>query len=108
MEFERAFVKAGGLLLAGPDPTGYGGVLQGFGDQREIQLLVEAGFTPVEAIKIATYNGAQYLGELQRIGTLAPGKLPWCSSTGTLRRTSRISRASRPCSRAGSATIRRN
>ncbi len=74
MEFERAFVKAGGLLLAGPDPTGYGGVLPGFGDQREIELLVEAGFTPVEAIKIATCNGAQYLGQLSRIGTVAAGK----------------------------------
>jgi len=74
MEFEREFVKAGGLLLAGPDPTGYGGVLPGFGDQREVQLLVEAGFTPVEAIKIATYNGAHYLGQLERIGTLAAGK----------------------------------
>ena len=75
MEFERAFVQAGGLLLAGPDPTGYGGVLPGFGDQRELELLVEAGFTPIEAIKIATFNGARYLGELERIGTLAPGKL---------------------------------
>jgi imidazolonepropionase-like amidohydrolase len=75
MEFELAFVRAGGLLLAGPDPTGYGGVLPGFGDQREVELLVEAGFTPVEAIKIATHNGALYLGELDRIGTLAAGKL---------------------------------
>jgi hypothetical protein len=75
MDFERAFVKAGGLLLAGPDPTGYGGVLPGFGDQREVELLVEAGFTPVEAIQIATHNGAKYLGEIARIGTLAPGKL---------------------------------
>jgi len=74
MDFERAFVKAGGLLLAGPDPTGYGGVLPGFGDQREIELLVEAGFTPVEAIKVATYNGARYLGRLDRVGSLAPGK----------------------------------
>jgi hypothetical protein len=54
MDFEVAFAKAGGLLLAGPDPTGNGGVLPGFGDQREIELLVEAGFTPVEAIQIAT------------------------------------------------------
>ena len=46
MEFERAFVKAGGLLLAGLDPTGIGGVIPGFGDQREVELLVEAGFTP--------------------------------------------------------------
>jgi imidazolonepropionase-like amidohydrolase len=51
-----------------------GGVIAGFGDQRELELLVEAGFTPVQAIHIATYNGAQYLGELDRIGTIAPGK----------------------------------
>ncbi len=75
MDFEREFVRQGGLLLAGPDPTGYGGVVAGYGDQREVELLVEAGFTPVEAIKIATYNGALYLGELDRIGTLAAGKL---------------------------------
>jgi imidazolonepropionase-like amidohydrolase len=74
MQFERAFVKAGGLLLAGLDPTGYGGVIPGFGDQREVELLVEAGFTPVEAIHIATSNGAQFLGELDRTGTLAIGK----------------------------------
>ena len=74
MDFELAFAKAGGLLLAGPDPTGNGGVLPGFGDQREVELLVEAGFTPLEAIHIATENGAVYLGRSDRIGTLAPGK----------------------------------
>ena len=74
MEFERAFAKAGGLLLAGLDPTGMGGIVAGFGDQREVELLVEAGFTPLEAIHIATANGAQFLGELDRIGTIAPGK----------------------------------
>ena len=74
MRFEYAFAKAGGLLLAGPDPTGYGGVVPGLGDQREVELLVEAGFTPVEAIRIATANGAQWLGELNRIGTIEPGK----------------------------------
>jgi imidazolonepropionase-like amidohydrolase len=73
MDFEVAFVRAGGLLLAGPDPTGNGGVLPGFGDQREVELLVEAGFTAVEAIQIATQNGAVYLGRQNRIGTLAPG-----------------------------------
>ena len=57
---ERAFVKAGGTLLAGPDPTGIGGVVAGFGDQREVELLVEAGFTPLEAIHIATENGAHF------------------------------------------------
>ena len=74
MDFEVAFAKAGGLLLAGPDPTGNGGVLPGFGDQREIELLVEAGFTPAQAIQIGTENGATYLGQRDRIGTLAPGK----------------------------------
>jgi cytosine/adenosine deaminase-related metal-dependent hydrolase len=74
MDFEVAFVKAGGLLLAGPDPTGNGGVLPGFGDQREVELLVEAGFSPVQAIQIATQNGAKYLGQDERIGTLAAGK----------------------------------
>lgn len=74
MEFEYAFVKAGGTLLAGEDPTGIGGVLAGFGDQREVELLVEAGFTPLEAIHIATANGAQFLGEADRIGAIAPGK----------------------------------
>jgi hypothetical protein len=74
MDFEFAFAKAGGLLLAGPDPTGNGGVLPGFGDQREIELLVEAGFTPLEAIEIGTENGAKYLGREDRIGSLAPGK----------------------------------
>jgi len=74
MEFEYAFVKAGGTLLAGEDPTGIGGILAGFGDQREVELLVEAGFTPLEAIHIATANGAQFLGEADRIGTIAAGK----------------------------------
>lgn len=74
MDFEREFAKAGGLLLAGEDPTGYGGVLAGFGDQREVELLVEAGFSALEAIHIATQNGARFLDEEQRIGTLAPGK----------------------------------
>jgi imidazolonepropionase-like amidohydrolase len=74
MDFEYAFVKAGGLLMAGADPTGNGGALAGFADQRNIELLVEAGFTPVQAIQIATYNGAKYLGELDRIGTVAAGK----------------------------------
>jgi imidazolonepropionase-like amidohydrolase len=74
MKLEHAFAQAGGLLLAGPDPTGNGGTLPGFGDQREIELLVEAGFTPVEAIKIATLNGATYLGRQNEIGSIAAGK----------------------------------
>jgi imidazolonepropionase-like amidohydrolase len=71
---ERAFVAAGGLLIAGPDPTGAGNVVPGFGDQRELELLVEAGFSPVEAIKIATLNGAVYLGRDKQIGSITAGK----------------------------------
>ena len=74
MDFERAFVQAGGLLIAGLDPTGNGGVVAGFGDLREVELLVEAGFTPIEAIKIASFNGAKFLGEDGRIGSIAVGK----------------------------------
>jgi len=74
MDFERAFVKAGGLLIAGPDPTGNGGIVAGFGDLREVELLVEAGFTPLEAIKIASFNGAKFLGEDARIGSIAAEK----------------------------------
>ena len=48
-----------------------GGVVAGFGDLREVELLVEAGFTPVEAIKIASFNGAMFLGEDARIGSIA-------------------------------------
>ena len=74
MKFEREFVAAGGVLMAGCDPTGDGHTLAGLGDQRNIELLVEAGFTPVEAIHIATQNGATFLGEADRIGTVAEGK----------------------------------
>jgi imidazolonepropionase-like amidohydrolase len=74
MQFERDFAKAGGLLMAGCDPTGFGGILAGFGDQRGLELLVEAGFTPVEAIHIATENGATWLGEDSATGTIAVGK----------------------------------
>ena len=74
MDLERAFVKKGGLLLAGPDPTGDGGTVPGFADQREVELLVEAGFTPVQALQIATLNGAVYLGRQDQIGSIAPGK----------------------------------
>jgi len=74
MAFEYAFVKAGGLLMEGADPTGNGGALAGFADQRNIELLVEAGFTFPQAIQIATANAARYLGKLGEIGTIAAGK----------------------------------
>ena len=74
-EFELEFVRAGGLLAAGVDPTGNGGALPGFGDQRNYELLIEAGFTPVEAVRIMTLNGATVLGEAERLGSVTAGKL---------------------------------
>ena len=74
MALERAFVKAGGLLVAGTDPTGGGGVIPGYSNQRAVELLADAGFSPLEAISIATRNGARYLGREDTIGTIAVGK----------------------------------
>lgn len=74
MAFELKFFRAGGLLTAGPDPSGYGATIAGLGDWRELELLVQAGFTPVQAIHVATENGAIALGIHNRVGTLAVGK----------------------------------
>src|SRR3954465_7980138 len=86
LALERAFVKAGGVLLAGTDPTGAagalpgtdppggGGVIPGYSNQRQLELLVEAGFSPLEAIRIGTLNGATFLGRQARVGSIAAGK----------------------------------
>jgi len=74
MEYEYAFVKAGGLLAAGVDPTGNGGALPGFGDQRNYELLLETGFTPEQSIQIMTLNGAKVLGLDAKLGTVTAGK----------------------------------
>ena len=73
--YEYAFVEAGGLLASGVDPTGYGGALPGFGDQRNYLLLLEAGFKSVEVIQIMTLNGAKVLGIDDRLGSVTPGKV---------------------------------
>src|SRR5258707_6670551 len=57
LEFEREFVKRGGLLLAGLDPTGYGGVIAGIGDQREVGILVAGSFLPAQGLVNVTSNG---------------------------------------------------
>jgi imidazolonepropionase-like amidohydrolase len=74
-DFELAFVQAGGLLAAGVDPTGVGGALPGLGDQRNFELLIETGFTPVAAIQIMTQNGARLLGIDDQRGSIAVGKM---------------------------------
>lgn len=75
MAFDRAFVAAGGRLAAGVDPTGFGGALAGFGDQRNYELLIEAGFTPAQTIQIMSANGAKILGAYDKIGSIERGKL---------------------------------
>ncbi|HSU97199.1 MAG TPA: amidohydrolase family protein, partial [Gemmatimonadaceae bacterium] len=71
---ELQFARAGGLLIAGTDPTGAGGVIPGYSNQRQVELLVGSGFTPLEAIKICTLNGATYLGRAKEIGSITTGK----------------------------------
>jgi hypothetical protein len=73
MAFELAFVRAGGLLGAGADPCCLGDIA-GYGDQRNYELLVEAGFRPEEAVRIMTANGARILGIADRVGTIAAGQ----------------------------------
>jgi len=74
MQLEKMFADAGGLLVVGTDPTGFGGVVAGYSNQRALELLVQSGFSPLEAIRIATLNGAKYLGRESKIGTIAVGK----------------------------------
>lgn len=74
MAMERAFVAAGGTLLAGTDPTGFGGVVAGFSNKRQLELMVEAGFPVEEAIGMASLNGARFLGQQHLIGSVEPGK----------------------------------
>ena len=74
MAMERAFVQAGGTLIVGTDPTGGGGLVPGYSNHRALELLVEAGFTPLEAIRIGTLNGATYLGRGDLVGSIAVGK----------------------------------
>jgi len=74
MRMEKRFVEMGGTLLAGTDPTGYGGVVPGWSARRQLQLLVEAGFTFPEALRISTLNGAVYLGRDRDVGSIAIGK----------------------------------
>jgi enamidase len=68
------FVAAGGTLISGTDPTGYGGVVPGYSAKREVELLVEAGFSFRQALEIATLNGARFLGRDKNVGSLEIGK----------------------------------
>ena len=70
--FLRKFVQAGGKLLAGCDTASF--VLPGVCLHREMQLYVDAGLTPMQAIQAATKNNAEFLQE-SGLGTIEPGKL---------------------------------
>lgn len=74
MAYERKFVEMGGLLAAGVDPTGNGGALPGFGDQRNFELLSEAGFAPEVVVQIMTLNGARILDVDGDLGSIEAGK----------------------------------
>jgi enamidase len=74
-KLEKKFVEAGGLLMGGSDPTGYGGVIPGFSSKRQIELLVQAdGFTFPQAVRIMSLNAAQFEGRAKDIGSLSVGK----------------------------------
>ena len=74
LKLEAKFFRAGGLLVVGTDPTGYGGCIAGYGSWRAVELLVEAGLTPLEAIQVATFNGAKLLGVDAQTGSIEAGK----------------------------------
>ena len=72
MAYELQFFRQGGLLVAGPDPGLHN--MPGFGDQKNYELFIEAGFKPEEAIQVMTSNGARLL-ERSDIGTIEKGKV---------------------------------
>ncbi|GAB3264472.1 amidohydrolase family protein [Chitinimonas naiadis] len=74
MAWEKQYFDAGGLLVAGTDPTGYGGVIPGYSNVRQIELLEEAGLSRAQALQVATLNGAVYLGRERDIGSVTVGK----------------------------------
>jgi hypothetical protein len=74
MAWEKQFVDMGGKLITGIDPTGAGRVIPGYADRHIPELLVEAGFTFPQAIKICSLNAAQYLGRDKETGTIETGK----------------------------------
>jgi imidazolonepropionase-like amidohydrolase len=74
MTFVNEYKNRGGRVTAGSD-SGFIFQLYGFAYIRELELLREAGFHPLEVIRAATLNGAEALGMQDKIGTVGVGKL---------------------------------
>ena len=74
LKWVKRFHDNGGFLVAGTDPTGAGRTVAGYANQRTVEILVEAGFTLEETIKICTLNGAQFLDVANEVGTIEAGK----------------------------------
>ncbi len=74
MAWEKKFFDMGGKLLAGTDPTGAGRTIAGYGNIRQVELLVEAGFTVSEAIQVSSLYGAEYLERADKVGSIEVGK----------------------------------
>jgi imidazolonepropionase-like amidohydrolase len=68
------FVKAGGRVVLGSDAPCCDRLIPGFANHNAIELLVEAGISPLDAIRIATFEGARLLGSDDRVGSIAAGK----------------------------------
>jgi len=74
MEFINDFKNHGGRVTTGED-AGFIYSLYGFGYIRELELLREAGFHPLEVFRAATLNGAELLGMGNQLGSVEVGKL---------------------------------
>lgn len=75
LAFDKAFYAAGGVMASGVDPTGNGGALPGFGDQRGYELLRESGLTAEQAVQVVSFNGARILGVDAKLGSVEKGKI---------------------------------
>ena len=75
LAFDKAFYAAGGIMASGVDPTGNGGALPGFGDQRGYELLRESGLNAEQAVQVTTFNGARVLGVEKTLGSVEKGKI---------------------------------
>ncbi|HUP60195.1 MAG TPA: amidohydrolase family protein [Thermoanaerobaculia bacterium] len=74
MQFINEYKNRGGRVTTGSD-SGFIYKLYGFDYIRELELLQESGFHPLEVIRAATLHGAETLGKSDQIGTVRPGKL---------------------------------